>query len=473
MSARRERIRRRRSRGGPIKIVSLTLGGLVAPLAIGAISPVGYVISIATSAPPLERLKPVDQGSNSIVYSADGTRLGVIQSDVLRRPVPSDQIPDTMKQATVAVEDRRFFAHKGVDFEGVVRAAVKNLRSGKTVEGGSTLTMQLIRNLYITRERTFKRKIREAKLAEELENIHPGRAGKDWILTKYLNSVPYGTEGGQTAVGVQAAARVYFNKPASELKLHESALIAGLPQAPSLYSPFKNKVAATRRRNDVLDRMAEQGMIAPATAERAKARSLGVEPGRYYTQRRESFFFDYVKQELIERYGTKRVRQGGLSVTTTIDLKLQQAARRAIAGRLAGVGPSAAIVSIDPKTGYIRAMASSASYKDAKFNLAAQGHRQPGSTFKVMALMTDVRKGISPESTTYVSKPLKFDDPKYGPIDVQTYSNTYIGRANLVKATLASDNSIYEQLALDVGPDAVKQTARDMGIKSKLNGYPA
>jgi penicillin-binding protein 1A len=473
MSSRRERIRRRRSRGGPAKIVFLSIGVLVAGAAIGVLGAVGYVVQVANSAPPLERLKPVDQGSNSVVYAADGTRLGVIQSDVLRRPVPSWKIPENIQNATIAVEDRRFYAHEGVDFEGVVRAAVKNIESGKTVEGGSTLTMQLVRTLYISDERTFQRKIREAKLAEELENVHTGRKGKKWILTKYLNSVPYGTEGGQTAVGIQAAARVYFDKPASELKLHEAALLAGLPQAPSSYSPFKNADAALARRNDVLERMADQGMIAPKTAAEAKQRPLGVEAGRYYTQRRESFFFDYVKQELIDRYGTRRVRQGGLSVKTTINLKLQQAARKAINGRLAGVGPSSAIVSIDPRNGYIRAMASSANYRDSKFNLAAQGKRQPGSAFKTMGLLAAFDKGVS-EGTSYASKPLKFNDPKYGPIDVNCYGDACAGRSlDLTTATLKSDNSVYTQLALDIGPDAIVKAARGMGIKSKLEGVPA
>jgi len=472
MSVRRDRILRRRQRGGSAKPAFLVLGLLFCVAVIGGLSVIGYVVSIASSAPPLG--KPGDPGQSSVVFAADGTRLGFIESSVLRRPIPSDKIPQNMKNATVAVEDRRFYSHQGVDFEGVIRAGIKNLRSGKTVEGGSTLTMQLVRALYNTRERTFKRKIREAKLAEELEDLHPGREGKAWILSKYINSVPYGTEGGRTAIGIQAAARIYFDKPASKLKVHEAAMLAGLPQAPSLYSPFSAPAKALARRNDVLDRMASEHMIAPVTAARAKARTLGVTRGRFYTSRRESFFFDYVKQELIERYGVDTVRKGGLSIKTTVDLRLQRRARAAIAGRLtAPGGPSSAVVTIDPNNGYIRAMASSARYADRKFNLAAQGHRQPGSSFKTMALMTALRRGVDPNATSYTSKALKFRDPKWGPIEVKTYSNSYIGRASLTKATLASDNSIYMQLALDLGPENVKQTAEDMGIRSKLNGYPA
>ena len=324
-------------------------------VALAGLSAVGYVISIASSAPPLDSLKPRDLGSQSEVRAADGTRLGFIQSNELRRPVDGSRIPKTLKDATVAIEDERFYHHKGVDYPGIVRAAVKNLSSHKTVQGGSTITMQLIRNLYITKERTYQRKIREAKLAEELEN----EQSKAWILDQYLNTVPFGTLGGQTAVGVQAAARTYFGKSVENLKLHEAALLAGLPQAPTTYSPVRSPEKAEARRNEVLAKMADLKMITPETAQKAMKRGLGVKPSRYFTGRRESFFFDYVKDELIKQYGAKTVRKGGLRVDTTIDLKKQQAARAAINGRLAGIGPSAAIVTIDPKNGYIKAMASS------------------------------------------------------------------------------------------------------------------
>lgn len=463
----RERRRRKRRGVGPIFLV---LGVLVAVGALGGIGAVGYVVALANSAPELSELKPVDQGASSVVYAADGSRLGFIQSSVLRQPIPSSSIPDTMKDATVAIEDERFYRHKGVDFEGVVRAAVKNLESGGTVEGGSTLTMQLVRTLYITKERTFKRKLHEAKLAEELENVHDKR----WILNKYINNVPYGTAGGQELIGVQAAARAYFGKAASELSLHESAMLAGMPQAPSAYDPFQYPERAERRRNQVLRKMAELGMVKPATAEAAIAKPLGVKKSDYYTERRESFFFDYVRQELIDKYGAERVRRGGLKIYTTVNLGMQRKAREAISSVLTFPNaPKSAIVTVSPKTGKILAMASSASYGETKFNLATQGHRQPGSTFKVMGLMAALERGVSPESTSYTSKPLKFNDPKYGPIETKTYDGTYGGRMNLVKATLKSDNSVYMQLALDLGPDAVKDAARQMGIKSKLNGYPA
>jgi penicillin-binding protein 1A len=463
----RVRRRRRRRGAGPAFLI---LGVFATLLGLAGLGTVGYVVGLAATAPELSELKPIDQGASSAVYASDGSRLGFIQSDILRTPVAGKDIPKTLKDATVAIEDERFWRHNGVDAEGVVRAAIKNIESGKTVEGGSTLTMQLVRTLYISKERTFKRKLYEAKLAEQLENVHDKR----WILDKYLNNAPYGTFGGQTAIGVQAAARVIFSKPANKLHLHEAALLAGLPQAPSAYNPFTNPTGARQRRNQVLRKMADLGMIQPQTAQAAIAKPLGTNLSRFYTARRESFFFDYVRQELVDRYGSKRVRQGGLSIHTTIDLKMQRRAREAITSVLSFPhAPKSAIVTVHPGNGKILAMASSASYAETKFNLATQGHRQPGSTFKVMGLMAALKRGVSPEATSYTSKALKFNDPKYGPIETKTYDNTYAGRMNLVRATLKSDNSVYMQLGLDIGPDAVKEAARDMGIKSKLNGYPA
>src|SRR3954468_4630050 len=474
--SRRERQRRRRQRsGGSSRVAFLTLGVVAACLAIGGPAAAGWVIGIMASAPPLDSIKPVEQGAASVVYAADHQRLGFITADTLRTPIGRDAIPVNVRNATVAVEDRRFYSHKGIDVEGVFRAAVKNVSSRRTVEGGSTLTMQLIKNLYEPgKRRTFTRKVREAKLAQELEKEHPGIDGKRWILDRYLNSVPYGTIGGQTAVGIQAASRMYFGKPASALTLPQAALLAGLPQAPSLYNPFRDQRRAMSRRNEVLRAMVKQGYITPETAQEAMQSPLGVRDSRYYTERRESYFFDYVKDQLIKRYGLQTVRKGGLRVYTTIDLRLQRLARKAIADRLANPGdPSAALVSIDPTNGHILAMASSQQYANSKFNLAAQGRRQPGSTFKVMVLMTGLRNGVDPKATGYISRPLKFRDPVWGPIDVQTDDRVYRGRETVFEGLVHSDNTVFQQFDLDLGPREVKQTAYDMGITSHLDGYPA
>jgi penicillin-binding protein 1A len=461
----------------------VTLGLLVGLAVIGIGGGVAYLGSIVSSAPDIDELKPISQGATSAVYAADGTRLGFIQGDVLRTPIPAASMPQVMRDATVAIEDQRFYRHRGVDYEGVVRAAIKNVASGETVQGGSTLTMQLVRNLYTeSKERNarsgvagYKRKLREAKLASELESAHPGTRGKRWILTEYLNNVPFGTVGGQTAIGIQSAARVFFDKPASRLTLSEAALLAGLPQAPTSYNPFLAPRKARERRNDVLRKMAEQGYITPAQAAQARRAPLGVERNEYYAKRRESYFFDFVKDELIKEYGADRVRRGGLKVYTTINLKMQQAARRAIAGRLPNPGdPSAALVSMDPKTGYIKAMASSGDYESSKFNLAAQGKRQPGSTFKVMVLMAALRRNVDIRKTTYDSKPLNFFDKKTGTkIEVNTDDHRYGGRATIFDSLVRSDNTVFQQLDLDLGPEAVRQTAYDMGVTSKLDAYPA
>jgi len=479
VSRRERQRRRRRNQAGAGRVVFLGLGLLTSAAALAVLGVVGWIVGIAASAPSISTLKPIPQGAISTVYAADGTRLGYVQSTILRTDILSRDIPQSMKDATVAIEDRRFYEHQGVDFEGVVRAALKNLENRGSVQGGSTLTMQLVKNLYEKEQlrsgsnRTLKVKIQEAKLAQELEDEHPGREGKNWILTKYINNVPYGTVGGQTAIGVQAASRVFFAKPATELTLAESALLAGLPQAPSQYSPFTNPEAAISRRNSVLRVMEEEGMITPAESAAAQDEPLRLKGNSYYNERREGYFFDYVQSQLVERYGFETVRKGGLRIYTTLDLKMQQAAKDALLSGVAGTSRDSALVTMEPDTGYIRAMATSRRYGDLNFNLAAQGKRQPGSTFKIMALMAALRRGVDPNTTSYTSMPLRFTDPDWGAIDVSTYSNSYSGRMNLREATLQSDNTVYMQLALDVGPEEVRRTAYDMGITTKLNGYPA
>ena len=449
----------------------LGLGLLATVVVIGVLSAVGYVLAIAATAPNLDELKPADKGQLSVVYAVDGTRLGFIQSDVLRRVIPWRDIPRGLRRATVAIEDERFYKHGGVDLSAIVRAGIKNLESGKTVQGGSTITQQLVRALYIKDpKRDFSRKIREAKLASELEEKH----SKTWILHNYLNSVPYGTVGGRTAIGVEAAAVTFFDKHVRDLKLYQSALLAGLPQAPSEYNPFRNPQAALERRNEVLRQMVKNGHITQAAAAKASGRGLGLDPGTRYIHRREPYFFDYVQDKLIDRYGVGVVRRGGLRIHTTINPDLQDSAREAIALHWADpAGPSSALVAVDPSNGKIRAMASSGTYQNSKFNLAAQGHRQPGSAFKTFVLTAAVRAGVDPDSTYYTSKPLDIDDPEYGHWEVKTFGNSYSGNVSLTRATLSSDNTVYAQLILDLGPKKVCETAKLLGITTKLDCYPA
>jgi penicillin-binding protein 1A len=463
--------RRQRHRGGAGSKVLFVAVGIVALLAIGAISVASWVLDVAAEAPSLAACKPVEKGGNSTLYAANGSKLGVIASDEARAPISIDRVPKSLQRATVAIEDERFYEHGGVDPEGIVRAALKNLEAGKTVEGGSTITQQLVRNLCLRNPaRTLERKIVEAKLAIEYAERHSRRE----ILNQYLNTATYGTIEGATAVGVQAAAKIYFSRPVWKLDLEQAALLAGLPQAPSEYNPVLNPGEARARRNAVLAKMAHLGYISTQQAQAGQRRGLELDLDEGYFDKRQPYFFDYVEDELIEAYGVDTVRNGGLDVHTTIEPRMQAVGLEAMRSALPySEDPSSALVSIDPRNGHIEAMASSSSYAESKFNLAAQGHRQPGSTFKTFVLTTAIKQGIDPYSTYYTSKHLDLDLPEWGHWEVSTADEGYLGRVNLQQATVASDNTVFAQLDLDVGPRQVKATAKSMGIESPLDGIPA
>jgi penicillin-binding protein 1A len=453
--------------------VFVGLSGIAGAVFLGAIVAVGYILSVAQSAPSLDALTPRLAGASSQVFAANGTRLGFIQSDVLRSPITTAQMPTVLRDATVAIEDQRFYRNNGVDLTGIFRSAIKDITHGQALQGASTITMQLMRNLYLGSDtHSFKQKIDEAKLAIEYNKHHSKRS----ILTDYLNSVAYGTVGGQTALGVQAAARIFFNESAYQLNLQQAALLAGLPQAPSQYNPFLYPGAARRRRNEVLSKMAELHYISPTQAATAQAAALGVRHGDYYTRRQESFFFEFVRKQLVRRYGLNTVEQGGLKVYTTINLNMQSQARKAIAQVLNEQGdPASAIVTIDPHNGYIKAMAESESYDQSQYNLASQGHRQPGSTFKAIVLADALSRGVDPNSTYYNSHTLSpgwlTGYPTY---EVKTFENTSSGKSiNLVQATLASDNTVYAQLAADLGEETVTDMAHKLGVRETLHSYPA
>jgi penicillin-binding protein 1A len=467
-----QRTRRRQRRHGGIGAkLLLVLGGVLALLVVAGIAVTSWVLDVAADAPSLSTCEPIAKGGNTVLYAADGSKLGVVASPQARSLVSIDRVPKTLQLATVAIEDQRFYEHDGLDYEGILRAALKDLEAGEAVEGGSTITQQLVRNLCIhDPKRTLKRKIVEAQLAIEYAERHTRRE----ILGSYLNVASYGTVEGTTAVGVGAAARIFFSKPVWKLKLPEAALLAGLPQAPSDYNPLLNPKAAKARRNEVLRQMAKQGYVSEQRARATMASGLRVNLDEGYFEHREPYFFDYVENELIERYGANTVRRGGLEVQTTIDPKLQEVGLVAMHSALPySTDPSSALVSIDPRNGQIRAMLSSTDYEERKFNLAAQGHRQPGSTFKTFVLTTAIRQGIDPYSTYYTSKPLDLYLPRWGHWTVHTADEGYLGTVNLQQATVASDNTVFAQLDLDVGPQAVAATAHQMGIVSPLDGIPA
>jgi penicillin-binding protein 1A len=473
MSRQARQRRRRHNKGGPTRILLVGGSVLAGGLVIGVIAAVGYVLDVARSAPALARLHPILSGGSSQVFASDGTRLGFIQSDQLRTPVGWSEIPTSLKNATVAIEDQRFYKHEGVDLTGIFRAAIKDITRGAAVQGGSTITMQLMRNVYLTGDQhSLRQKIIEAKLALDYEKKHSKRS----ILTSYLNSVPYGTVGGQTTIGVQAAARIFFDKPASQLNLEQSALLAGLPQAPSQYNPFLDPSAAKKRRNEVLRKMAELHYITAEQAAAAERAHLEVKRGTYYSQRREDFFFEYVREQLVHRYGEKTVAQGGLKVYTTIKLNMQRLARKAIAEVLnQPEDPASAVVTLNPANGNIEAMAESQSYGQSQYNLAADGHRQPGSTFKAIDLADALSHGVDPNSTYYLSHTLAPGWLQgYPSYEVKTFEGTSLNKSlSLVSATLASDNTVYAQLAADLGEETITQMAYKMGVTTHLSSYPA
>ncbi|HTR89914.1 MAG TPA: transglycosylase domain-containing protein [Solirubrobacteraceae bacterium] len=472
MSRHARQRRRRHNIAGPARLLLVGGGALAAMCAVGAIAAVAYVLHVADTTPKLDRLHPVLGVGSSQVYAADGTRLGFIQADDLRSPISWSEIPANLKHATVAIEDQRFYHNDGIDLTGIFRSAVNDALHGQALQGASTITMQLVRNLYLGNDlHTLKQKITEAKLALEYNEHHSKRS----ILTSYLNTVPYGTVGGQTALGVQAASRVFFDKPASQLDLPQTALLAGLPQAPSEYNPFLDPHAARRRRNTVLAKMAQLHYITQAQASAARAAPLEVRHGDFYSQRKENFFFEYVREQLEHRYGRHTMELGGLRVYTTIDLNMQRLARKAIAEVLdEPEDPASAIVTIDPHNGYIEAMAESESYEQSQFNLAADGHRQPGSTFKAIDLADALSRGVDPNSTYYLSHTLYpgwlAAEPNY---EVKTFEGTSLNQEmNLVTATLHSDNTVYAQLAADLGEESITHTAYAMGVKTHLLGNP-
>jgi penicillin-binding protein 1A len=467
MTARQRR--RHRSSGGSVgKKILLVFAGLFSLIALGLGVGAIWVIDVANSAPDIDTLKPLDSGANSEVFAADGTSLGYVQSSVIRDPVDLEKIPNSLRNATISIEDAHFYEHTGVDYGAVVRAALENIEAGEVKQGGSTITQQLVRNLYISDPQdTIERKIKEAEMAREYEKEHT----KNEILDEYLNTASYGTNDGKTAVGVQAAAQVYFNKDVSDLDLKEAALIAGLPQAPSDYNPFLNPDGAKNRRNEVLSAMADQGYITAAAAIKARHDGLGLERGYRYESRTQQYVFDFVQQELIDKYGVATVRDGGLKVYTTLDPHLQAVAQQAIAAHPV-YGAAEALVSVDADTGEIKAMASSESYESSQFNLAAQGRRQPGSSFKPYALAAAVAQGIDPDTTYYSggSTTLYPDGPLGDPWTVASDGS---GSMNLRDGLAHSVNSVFAQLVLDIGPETMDDMAKKLGVTSPLYGYPS
>ena len=463
---RRTEALRRRGRIRKTRLLALLLA--LFALSAAAFS-YGLVTAIRSELGALDPSNP--RGDvDTVIYSAPnkfGQRrvLSILRGDESRVLVRSDQIAPIMKQAIVAVEDKRFYEHNGVDLRGIGRALWQDIRNQSVVEGGSTITQQYVKNAYSRNEQTVARKVREAALAWQLTQ----QWSKDRILTAYLNTIYFGNG----AYGVLQASRTYFGgKRADELTLAEAALLAGIPASPGLYDPVQRPQAAQQRRDHVLELLYRQGRITRTEQLRAARTPLPRPenvrlPG---TRGPAPYFVNYVTDQLVARYGAERVFGGGLEVTTTIDLELQEKASEAIQKILTDSdGPAAALVAINPNTGAVKAMFGGTNFRRSQFNLATQAERQPGSSFKPIVLASAFRKGIAP-STRIESKPVEIDagDRIW---KVSNYDHAYLGRVDLWQAMISSDNSVYAQLTNIVGPKAIVETAHRLGIRSDLPAY--
>jgi penicillin-binding protein 1A len=426
----------------------------------------GLITAVAGEIPELDPARIQEREQNGYVYDRRGQKvLAVLRGSESRVLVESSGIAPVMKHAIVAIEDRRFFDHRGVDVRAIARAFWADVRQNEIVQGGSTITQQFIKNALIEDERSIGRKLKEAALAWQLEQEWP----KDKILTEYLNTIYFGNG----AYGIQQAALTYFKHGASRLTLHEAALLAAIPSDPGRFDPVTNPRAARARRALVLRAMFEQGLIT-RTAVRKAARAPLPKPDEVRLPGTRSpdapYFVNYVLQQLVDKYGTAQVFGGGLKVRTTIDLELQDIGRQAIAKWLKNdEGPQAALVAVNPQNGDVLAMIGGSNFRESQFNLAVQGTRQPGSSFKPFVLAAALDQGISPQNS-FASK--EVDIPFENRIwHVENYESSYLGRANLETATVHSDNSVYAQLTSLVGPQIVMGMAKRLGIKSDLRPY--
>ena len=425
----------------------------------------GLVLAIGEQLSGLDPFKQATaQQVDGYVYAADGrTILAVLRGSESRVLVQSDEINPWMKQAIVATEDRRFYEHRGIDLHGMARALLADLEHKAAVQGGSTITQQFVKNELTGNDRSVTRKLKEATLAWQLEKSWT----KDRILTAYLNTIYFGNG----AYGIERAARTYFGHSARKLTLPQAALLAGIPENPTAYDPVAHPRAALDRRTLVLRLMLQQSIIT-GRQYRGALHAPMPKPEDVHLSGvvgQAPYFGEYVKQQLIDEFGAKRVFGGGFRVRTTIDLGLQRLARAAIDKWLPDPnGPQAALVAMNPSNGAVLAMYGGRNFHASQFNLAVQGERQPGSAFKPFVLATALREGISP-SSTFESKPISiFLGNRYW--TPHNYEGEYLGTIDLTKAISVSDNSVFAQLTKLVGPTNVARTAHRVGITSPLQG---
>lgn len=384
-----------------------------------------------------------------------------------RRLVTLAMMPGLLPKAFIAAEDARFYQHPGVDIWSIFRAFFHNIRAGAKAHGGSTITQQVTRSLLLSRKKVYSRKIKEAILAYRIDSV----MSKDDIIYIYLNQIYLG----ERAFGVEAAARTYFGRGVKDLTLGQMALLAGLPQAPSRYTPFKNIELAKKRQAYVLNRMAEDGYITPEDARRAYEEPLSLARrnddglgGEYYAQ--------YVTNYVNDKYGQELLTSGGLTIYTGMDRTMQQAANSSIQRGLAvlsgenekGKIPQAAMLVMEPESGKVRALVGGADFNISQFDRAIQARRQPGSAFKPIVYAAAMEKGFTPESIL-VDEPLSLAGTRRGKTwQPKNFDNSYYGPTSLRTGLIHSRNIVAIKLLQEVGIDSVVRMARDLGIHSKI-----
>ena len=431
----------------------------------------GAFLALARDLPQIQSLDNFKPSAITRVYSADQVLLAELFVEK-RDPVPLSQIPAYLKSALLTTEDRHFYEHSGLAIKGILRAIVQNIRRGRFAQGASTLTQQLARTLFLTPRKTLSRKLREALLALQLER----RYTKDEILSLYLNQIYLGSG----AYGVASAARVYFDKPVQALSLAQCALIAGLPQSPSRYSPLINPELAVRRRNIVLRQMKSAGSIDEPTYRRAIAEKLP-ELTPKTNRSTAPFFVDYVKKELESIIGENQLYKGGLTVYTTLSVDFQSAAEAAVASGLAQLegrmqkngttrpSPQAALVALNVATGSVTAMVGGREGSHSAFNRAIDAHRQPGSAFKPIVYALAIERGFRPDQKI-LDAPVVFDTANRGQEwRPENFSKTYDGEICLRWALAHSKNIPAVRLIEKIGPSSVVQFAQKLNLQSPLN----
>lgn len=464
--------KRRLARASGVSVVVKALAALLASVLLVAASAATLVLLYVAEAlhdlPDMDDPAAFRVAQPTKIYSADNVLLASFYLEN-REIVPLSQISTNLVNAVVAVEDERYFQHEGVDTVGIARALLKDLIAGNTREGASTITQQYIRNTILSNERTeisLRRKIREAYLAQQLEK----RYSKTQILEMYLNTIYFG----DGAYGAQAAALDFFAKPATDLTMAEAALLAGLPQSPNALNPYYNPAGAKERRRTVLDAMVANGYITRAEADEIDVQEIAVkrqerpEQGIYACP----YFVAHVRKVLLTQYSDTLVFKGGLKVYTTIDTRLQSYAEEAVRGMLNRPNdPDAALVSIDPRNGYILAMYGGKDYWTQKYNTATQGRRQPGSAFKTFVLVTALEAGIPPKRVINASSPAYI--PTKPPWRVSNSEGSGRGGITIASATAHSVNVVFARLCWELGAAEVARTAKRMGIQSNIPALPS